>query len=262
MPQPIPEPWWGSVPREQESSWSGALGPLRLWLTSPEGEHTLAWHQGPNPLDPGRTEGGGGEAGEECERARFVTAAARLVLAPALADRPVVVRPEAPLYLAPGEEARLLVSTPVWVQVTLGEPAHLLLEVPSFRPSDTWFGPSPREGELCYASRTRALLETDASAPSTFARPRSTLTIGNRGEDVLLVERINLPVTRLALYEADDGMLWTESLSVVRSGGDELAEMTILRGPPARVADARRVAEPRNPDSRSVFARAVSSLLG
>ena len=253
--------WWGSVPRGTASSWSGALGPLQLWLASGDGEHTLAWRQGADPLEGGRTDGGSGEPDEDCERARFVTEQPRLVLTPALADRPVVVRPELPLHLAPGEAATLLVSTSVWVQVVVGDPAQLLMELPSYRPSDTWFGPSPRVGELCYASRTRARLEAKAST-ATFARARSALTIENRGGEVLLVERISLPVPRLALYEASDGMLWTEALSVVRDEAAAVAEVTIRRGPPTQQPSARRVAEPRNPDSRNVFARAVSSLLG
>ena len=261
MPETIAEPWWGSVPREGASSWSGRMGPLRLWLTSAEGEHTLAWSQNADPLMEGRSDGGGGEPDDSWERARVVTRQPTLVLAPALADRPVVVRPELPLHLAPGDEATLLVSTPVWIQVTAGDPLHPLLEVPTFRPSDTWFGPSPRVGELCYASRTRARLEANAST-STFARAQTLLTVGNRAHDVLLIERINLPVPRLALFEAADGVLWSESLSVVRSDGEGFAEVTIRRGPPERLASARPIAEPRNPDSRNVFARAVSSLLG
>lgn len=249
------------MPRGEASAWSGALGPLRLWLASGAGEHTLTWKQGVDPLDGGRTDGGIGEPDGDCERARFVTQQPRLVLTPALADRPVVVRPELPLRLAPGETATLIVSTSVWVQVMAGEPAQLLLEVPSYRPSDTWFGPSPRVGELCYASRTRARLEANASTP-TFARARTALTLENRGVEVLLVERISLPVPRLALYEARDGMLWTEALSVVRDEAAGVAEVTIRRGAPPSQASAQRVAEPRNPDSRNVFARAVSSLLG
>lgn len=261
MPPKTQTPWWGTVPRGKARSWSGALGPLRLWLASGEGEHTLAWKQGADPLEGGRSDRADVEPDEDWERARFVTREARLTITPALADRAVVVRPELPLRLAPGDDASLIVSTPVWVQVSAGDPAQLLLEVPSHRPSDTWFGPSPRVGELCYASRTRARLEAKAST-STFARAHTTLTLANRGRDVLLVERINLPVPRLALYEAADGMLWTQCLSVVRNEGGELAQVTIGLGPPAKAASARLVAEPRNEDSRNVFARAVSSLLG
>ena len=260
-PSKKPKPWWGALSLNRQGRWTGSLGPLRLWIDVSPGQYTIEWHQGSDPLEPGRSTGASGQAPDDAERVRIVTSDPSPRLRPALADRPVVVRPESPLHVAPGDTATLLVSSPVWVQVTAGEPSRVLLDVPSFRPSDTWFGPTPRVGELCYASRTRARLRHRASSP-THARAHTELDIVNEGEDVLIVERISLPVPRLALYEAPDGVLWTEGLSVLRPAGDELAEVTIQRGPPSNLLESHRAAEPRSGDPRSVFARAVSSLLG
>ncbi len=252
---------WGEIPLDDAGGWSGRIGPLELWLTASAGDVAAAWMQGPDPLAEGWVHGPGAEPPAGAQRRRIATSRAPLRLLPALADRAVVVRPEVPLHLPPGERAELLISTPLWVQLCAGDPPQVVLDVPAFRPSDTWFGPSPRSGEICYASRTRARVRA-AAATSTPARAHSVLTLRNEGEDVLPVERISLPVPRLGLYGDGEGMIWTDALSLARQPGEGMAEVTIHRGPPPGVPDARRIAEPRNPDHRNVFARAVWSLLG
>lgn len=251
-------PWWGPRP---DGPWSCSLGPFRLWATSEDGEHLLAWSRGDDPLQEGRAATLDDAAPDDADTARFVCDAGSLQLHPALADRAVVVRPEAPLFLGPGGEVTFLVSTPVWVQARLEGAGKALWEAPSFRPSDTWFGPTPREGELCYASRTRARLERAAS-PATHARAATALTLINQGADATRIDRVSLPMPRLALYEDGDGLLWTETLTVTRSTGGELAEVTLGRGDPPRCVGGTRIAEPRSADRDNVFTRAVSSLLG
>jgi len=49
---------------------------------------------------------------------------------------------EQPLGVPPGEQASVYVSSPLWVRIETGKPAKLLCELPTFRPSDTWFGPN------------------------------------------------------------------------------------------------------------------------
>jgi hypothetical protein len=145
--------------------------------------------------------------------------------------------------------------------VTVGDPAQTLLDVPTYQPSDTWFGPSPRQGELCYASRTRARLRPGAEASWT-ARAHTELVIQNAGDDGLLVERVSVPMPRLSLYAGPGARLWTERLLVARHGAPALAQVTIEPGVPAALPEGQRVAGPRTQDTRNVFARAVNTLLG
>ncbi len=254
-------PWWGAVSLDERRRWSGRLGPFEMWLNLQGGEVTIAHRHGPDPLQVGRGRASAAEPPEDAEWLRCPTSQSALELSPALADRPIVVRPEVPLRLLPGDSTELRISTPLWLRLDAGLPAHRLLDVPTFRPSDTWFGPSPREGELCYASRTRARLAA-ASEGLTTTRAHTLLALTNGGSDSLLVDRINLPVPRLGLYLGDGGLLWTDGLSVARQPGEELVEVSIQRGLPPRLAGARRVAEPRNPEHGNVFVRAMTSLLG
>ena len=76
-----------------------------------------------------------------------------IIVEPVLANRPVIVRPRKALYVEGLETSTLYVSTPLWIRIRLGE-TRVLTEIPSIRPSDSWFGPNTREGELCYSSIT------------------------------------------------------------------------------------------------------------
>ena len=178
---------------------------------------------------------------------------------PALADRPVVSKPEKPLYISSGESVVVYLSFPLWLRLEAGEPARLLKELPTLRLSDTWFGPSTREGGLCYASRNFGRLALD----EPMRRPHRVLTavqICNRASDPLCVERINVPLPHLSLYQDDAGVLWTEALTM--EGHDVASPLTVDIGrlPPPEANDPELVALPRLGPRRGTLARAFSSL--
>jgi hypothetical protein len=66
-----------------------------------------------------------------------------------------------PLYVPPAEIATIFVRSPLWLRIEVGDALIALQEVPMLRPSDTWFGPTTMEGELCYASQTYARLNLE-----------------------------------------------------------------------------------------------------
>jgi hypothetical protein len=105
-------------------------------------------------------------------------------LQPALADRPVVSRPEDPLYVPPGESVTLYLSTALWILIELAESDRLLQELPSFRMSDTWFGPSTVDGEFCYATRTAGRVRLE-NVPRRYHRAVTPLRIRNTAKDAL-----------------------------------------------------------------------------
>jgi hypothetical protein len=174
-------------------------------------------------------------------------------LTPRLADRPVVARPLTSTELPPGERATLLVSTVLWARIEIG--AQVLAELPTLRPSDTWFGPDTLEGELCYASQTRARLHMNNVQVSAF-RAITPVSIRNDGDDNLKLERLNVPVPHLTLY-CDGTRFWTSALSVVREENLATAKLRIEASPPPR---AITVAPPRRPIRGGVFDRAINLL--
>lgn len=187
----------------------------------------------------------------------FRDSPASFSLSPMLADRPVIVKPVAPLYVPAGEEVTLFVGCPVTLRLTIGSLTH---ELPTHRPSDTWMGPNTREGELCYASTTLAQLDLD----DCTIRPHRAITsieVKNDGSDALLVERIRLPAPHLALYRTEGNALWTQSVTLVRVGDGASAALWI--GDVSKVGGVlQRLAEPREAPSRNIMTQTFSRLFG
>jgi hypothetical protein len=271
--EPGPPPrWWGryELPDGAAARWT--VGPLRLWATHHVGHWSLAWHRGSDPLAPDLAmpclAGGedGADASDPPADASVLRVATRraekaLVLQPALADRSVVVRPFVRLKLLADDEAQFYLSTPLWLRL-LGEPSSReLLDTPTFRPSDTWFGPSTREGELCYASRTNARASA-AELQVLPARARTWVRVVNTGRHALDIARFSLPASHLTLYAGSDGTLWTNGVTVRPAGDEGLAEARFEPGPPTDCPDPQRLAAPRQVAERNVLRRALGALLG
>ncbi len=178
---------------------------------------------------------------------------------PALADRSVVARPNVPLRLLGGEKTRIYVSTPLWFKALTLPGKLCLLDVPFWRPSDSWFGPSTREGEMCYAKYTEARLQLELLEQ----RPHRAVTpvfIHNKQKETLLIERLNVPVPLLSLYQHTDKGLWTEAVNVTREEDDERVELVLEKQAPPEVRRATLVAGPRIASARHTLIRSLGSL--
>lgn len=258
--------WWGDfdVAERQWARWR--VGPLTLWACAGDGEWRLAWRSSTDPLEntvaidiPADAE----PPLDELELARFALepVGGGLRLAPQLADLPVVVRPETPLWVPSGQRTVLYVGTAIWVGVhSTGSGTPLLVVLPVIRPSDTWFGSNTRDGEICYASRTRARTRVELLGHIPH-RAITPVEIVNKAADTLQIEQLRIPVTALRLYDAE-GQLWTDGIGFTRELGGSAAEFDIL--PPAKYLPERRqpIAEPHAPLQRRAVVEAFSSLFG
>jgi hypothetical protein len=260
--------WWGrfSVNEEQTIQWN--IGPLKLavqrlpheWQIAYERDETLTEEANGWQLD--RTAPDVNSLGyAHTERHTFDQTSPILWVLPALADRPVVTRPLAPFYVTAGEETVMFVSSPLWVRIQVDDPPKTLQEIPIRRPSDTWFGPSTMEGELCYASRTHGRLNFENVSLQSH-RAITQVIIRNRANDTLLVERLNLPVPYLSLFETSEGLLWTESVTMVRSRETGMANFDIGGSPPAQASQVKLVSEPRQIPGQNMVIRAFGVLFG
>jgi len=256
--------WWGDfeVPLERWACWR--IGPMTLWARPSPGEWRLAWHSEEDPLMDSMTianPADGEPKSDELELARFALESVDggLRLTPRLADLSVIVRPETALWIPPGQRTVLYVGTAVWIGINCSGSGHpKLIELPTFRPSDTWFGGNTRVGELCYASRTKARTQIEllGKVPHRAITP---VELVNLGIDTLNVEQLRIPVRALSLYEADD-RLWTDGIRFTREEGSRNAEFDIPKAskhlPKARV----KIAEPVEPLRRKSVVEAFGSL--
>ncbi len=183
-----------------------------------------------------------------------------VTLRPQAADRSLVAKPRMPLLVLPGEETKIYVSAPIWIAVTVGEPAETLREVPVRRLSDTWVGSSTLDGEVAYALKTHARARLEEMPKRTY-RTITPVVIRNESDEVLPIDRVSLPVPYLSIWATPDGFLWTQKVTLVRSDNPLMAGLDVGSGPPEEAVGAERVTAARRTASSSLFVRAFSTLL-
>ena len=245
--------WWGELHVPEQQSVQFQIGPMSFWVRRQDGDLLLATAQAAASMSELWSPPAVSEAVQPDGTTlhRFAGAQGTLRLAPRLADRPIIARPEHPFWLPSGADVTVYMSAPVWVEVSLG--GVPLMELPLYRPSDTWFGPSPSDGELCYAVQTSLRRQLD----SQFPRPHRAVTaiqIRNRGADSLRVQRIRLPAPLLGVY-AGAGTLRTRGVVLERAGE---ADTTVRLEP--LPADVSLLSSPRQA-SESGLLRAITSFL-
>lgn len=202
---------------------------------------------------------------QDAQHARFAfDVATELRLRPRLADRTVVVRPADPLFLMPGATVDIYVSTIIWVALEVAPGGTVLVDRTAHRPSDTWFGPSTREGELAYASRTSARMDP-RELPNRPNRATTRIRLANHSKAPRSLARVMLPAPELELWQLPSGMLWTQSIELPL-GDSEEAPLKLEPGPPSSDAHgeaatgAALVSPPRRLAQKSLFVRAMSAI--
>lgn len=258
--------WWDEVDLNIGQTGCWRIGPLTLWVRRLEYEWQIAHERGE---DPAEDLGGWSFSVDETplaealvpQRFVFQRTSGKVQPRPALADRPMVVRPATPFYVLGGQQANVYVSSPMWLSIHVGVAPVKLQEVAVQRPSDTWFGPSTREGELCYASRTHARLRLQ-DLPARPYRATTPVLVRNESAEPMLLERLSLPVANLALYSTPDGFLWTQAVTMTREKDGDMAALELGTVPPSEAQRAKQVAEPRQRPERRVVVRALSALFG
>jgi hypothetical protein len=259
-------PWWGEFEIPEGGCGHWRIGPLRLWISRSAQEWRIAHERGDDPLEselavelPGATP----PPAEQMNTRRygFKRTKGRLGLLPALADRPVIIDPVLPFAIPPREELTLYISSAVWVQVRVGEPPLLLQEEPAHRPSDTWFGPSTREGEMAYAGKTGARHDLE-NLPRRPHRVISAVRVRNRAADQLDLAKLKLPAPHMSIYGDDEGNLWTQTVTLERSEQGEMAELQLGKGPSPQAVRPRLLQGPRVQPGKGLLIRAFGGVFG
>ena len=259
--------WWGSFSLAEESTLKKQIGPLSLVISQTMGEWRIYYDRSPewSEAQTDREE----EVLEafcactESLQERYVLhdSSQYVDLIPALADQPVVAQPERPFFIPTRQQATLFISTPLWVRIAYNKGENVLTEIPIIRPSDTWFGPNTMEGESCYASRTSGRMSLD-DIPRRFHRAITPVRIYNESSSHLLLERINLPVPYLDLYESINQQLWTQAVKLVKDKNEVTAGLEILPGPPQQIPQAERLSASREQISGNTIIRKISGFFG
>jgi hypothetical protein len=259
--------WWGEFELELGACRYWRIGPLSLWVTRLAREWQVAHSWSDDPFDNTyELERGDVEIPVELERRRylFVESTKRLSLRARVADRPVVARPEQPLIIPAGESATLYVASPVWVELAISDPRRSdeagkpFAELPIWQMSSTWFGEDTLEGTLCYATRSRAIVEP---RPTRGPRVVTALDLRNACATPLRVQRLALPLPQMSIFSDADGQLWTEATRVDHDV-DIVAPAYIESSPPREAGPTTLVSRPRQDRQQNVLARALAAAFG
>jgi hypothetical protein len=257
--------WWGPFNFNDGETRHWRIGPFRMWLTRLDGEFRLVSVRDDEP-EPGELVAGVPTSDlppEDGEVMRFGAGATEdaMTIQPLTADRAFIFKSQNPFLVPPKGEVTAFLSSPVWVRLQLDDPERHLHQEPTFRPSDTWFGPTTIEGELCYAARTSVRFHLE-NLPSRPFRAVTVLKIMNHAESVLPLARIRLPLPHLSLYGGEDGRLWTENVILDRKQDGDFAEIKLTRSAPTEAGSCEKVSKPREEIRRHVLIRSFTSLLG
>jgi len=257
--------WWGTYEFEEGETRCWRLGPFSMWVTRLAAEVRVATQIDP-ALDPAMVLDGDREYGPAPDDAEFVRYGVRdrvreLEIAPIAADRAMIVKSDSTYIVPPGGTVTAFVSTPIWLRVQLTGPLRPLHEAPTHRPSDTWFGPSTLEGELCYAVRTSVCYALE-NLPVRPNRAISVVRVINHAEVPLPLARLRLPLPLLSLYASGDGRLWTEAVTLDRQQEGDLAEIKLGKLAPREAGDCIRVSGPRQDLASRTLIRSFTGMLG
>lgn len=154
----------------------------------------------------------------------------KITLKPVFPDRSVIVRPELPISLLPGESAMFFVGVPCFISICVGDEEKSLSEIPSSILSNTWSGENTVTGELCYGLRTTAKRDHE-DLLEHFHRITCPIQIKNESTEILNFERLCLPVRYLSTY-LGESKLWGNMERVVFLGKGKWGRIvSSLEGP-------------------------------
>lgn len=181
-----------------------------------------------------------------------------LTVSQRLSNRPVVAQPNQPIHVPCDGRVKLFVGTSLWFCLARDE--DVLLDVPVMRLSDTWFGPDTMNGEVCYACETHARLTMESARVNPF-KAITPIEIINRGDAPLVVDRVNIPVPYLCLYQGKDRH-WTSKLTIVRRATDADSSVRVGDDAPLECKQPTLISAAREHADDGIMHKAMSLLLG
>lgn len=221
-----------------------AVGRLRVWML----RNKLDWsvcsqpiaQAAIEPLRPARPP-------EPAAWHRYVAPAdsTEVRFVPVLPDRPLIMRPAAPVTILPGHTAHLFVTLPIGLRIEVsGARQAALCELPTQALSKSWFGDGTADGEICYALHTRARQSMEELS-DIQGRAVCPVTLRNESAELLPFARLCLRTRHMAVYGTPDGRLWINLTTVVHKGGATPDQVAFADGPPLQAHDPTLLCPPR-----------------
>jgi len=256
--------WWGEyrIPLNQLKQIS--IGSLSVYLQRYENEwqavHSLMnMEEEKNSIQCEFADADTLPLGAEIERKAFARTTETVRIRPMIPPRPIVSSPVSPFKVPPKQSITIFISLPVWVRFEVGHPPVTLIETWTQKLSDTWFGPSSQQGELCYANKTSCCLRLDDIDFKTN-RAITPVTIHNQSQETIHLKKISMPVTNLSIFTNEKKQLWTSPVKVEMLKSDETVNVKIEEKFPSFAGKSIILEKPRKDLQEGAMTRAISAI--
>lgn len=177
---------------------------------------------------------------------------------PAMPDRSLVVRPDNPVHILPGETAEFFVGVPLYIAIQVeGRHSHRLPPVPTTPLAPAWSG-DPTSGELCHVIPTKARRRLSDVVVRGW-RAVCPLQIVNRRPEILPASRFIIQSAHLSIHEGRTH-LWTTPVRIEAEPGSQDITVHYDEKPPAHEPVLRQLAPAREPVRRSLLTRGLDIL--
>jgi hypothetical protein len=256
--------WWGEFNFELQTKKCWSVGERAILIQRKESEwNTWNLESKEEDSDIFVSEGEKFNIDNSSDIGRFLekNTSQTLKVFPLLADRPVVARPTSPLTILAGEKIQLFISTPIWFYAETHPSGKCLVDKPFWRPSDSWFGSSTIDGQLCYAKYTSAKTKLDELDLHPH-RATTSIMVVNSHNKALTINRINVPVNYLHLYSDDKNQLWTSRITIEIENDSSDVELIIEKGSSAEFEPLNFISNPRISSDHGKLIRRISNLFG
>ncbi|MEE2787017.1 MAG: hypothetical protein VX589_06730 [Myxococcota bacterium] len=258
--------WWSPFDAKVGDSVLYTLGPVRLFIEHLYEELVIRWtssgqpeqstvqlvRQVANPL---------GDENVHLQRCAIGQSGMTLKVHPHLPARPVVVRPAIPFWVHGHRSVDIFVSTPLSLRLMDATTMQHVLEVSTIQLPLTWFGPNPRDGEVCFASLTQARLDP-LKLLIHPVRAITRVTIDNRHREPVRVERLKLPAPLLDLYTNQDHQIWTNAITLVRRESGQSAQLKLRKPAGLSTAKFEHLTSSHLDTQSNLIERALNRLIG
>jgi hypothetical protein len=182
-------------------------------------------------------------------------------IVPRLANMNMIVRPISPILVPKGAEVIFFVGTTVWLDIILIDgKSKCVHEVPTQQDSETWFGANTYEGALCYTSQTHARMHLNA-IPKHAGRVITALKLKNKSDQTFQVDRLNVPIPYLSVYQDEAGFLYSNDVLAELEGVYEGIDINIQRTPGNQFGKVKRISDPRESYLKGALKKAVNAFL-
>lgn len=248
-------PTWDEHVTQNQVLYGWEVGDLRFWCRWHDSEVWLAYeHKSTRRVKSSE------EGPDDSLWTRWVVkeASQNIIIEPQFPESSVVVKPENSFNLLPDAEARIYVRVPLWIKIKLpGKKKQEFDSWPTVVMSNTWFGDF-MEGELCHwlSSHARRSFDSSTYKPHQIVCP---VQIRNISQDELLVEKICIRVTTLAIYQ-HEGVLWANESKIFYRGKEDVSKIQVTQGPPVEAKGGERLAAPQESIQKNFVARTFTNL--